>query len=237
MFDLVRRALRRGSGEAGLTVLELMIVTALLGVVMAVVGAGMISLTDTTRSTDDRSRADTELRNAVEMLARDIRAANPIDVQTVPQPCVTPPCPVAPVSVYNTQISFEIYCTPVGGTCSADNLRQKVYRVVANRLEVSVGGGAFQTVLGPSLTSSLPLASRQFAIVNGPTEPVFTYLRNDGTAIPTGGADPAPPERFRDCTQAVRIHLKMITEPGNTLAPADLTTTVTLRNFNEVSAC
>lgn len=219
------RVLRRD--ESGFTVLELLIVMALFSLVMAVVGAGVVSITTATRSTDERSRANTELRNAVEALARDIRAANPIDAQT-------------PVSVYDTQISFEIYCTPVGGTCNADNLRQKVYRLAANRLELSVGGGAFRTVLGPSLTSQLPITQRQYAIVNTPTQPVFTYLRDDGSAIPTGvgtPGTPASPARFRDCTQAVRIHLRMITEPGNTLAPADLTTTVTLRNFNEVSNC
>ena len=213
----------RADDEAGFNVLELLIVMALLGVVMSLVGAGFINMTQATRSTEERSRADTELRNAVEALARDIRAANPIDVQT-------------PVSLYDTQISFEIYCATPGGTCTADNLRQKVYRVVSNRLEVSVAGGAFRQVLGPSLTSGLPITSRQFAIVNSAAEPVFTYLKADGTAIATGGADPAPPQRFRDCTRAVRIHLKMISEPGNP-RPMDLTTTVTLRNFNEVSAC
>lgn len=216
---------RRGSNpEGGFTLLELIIVMALLSVVLSLVGAGMVSLTDTTRSTDDRSRADTELRNAVEALARDIRAANPIDVQS-------------PVSIYDTQISFEVYCTPVGGTCDSDNLRQKVYRVSANALEVSIGGGAFRQIIGPKAISGLPLPERQFAIVNSASEPVFTYLRDDGSVIPTGGGSPAPAERFRDCTQAVRIHLKMITESGNTRAPADLTTTVTLRNFNEVSGC
>ena len=213
----------RAEDEAGFNVLELLIVMALLGVVMSLVGAGFINMTQATRSTEERSRADTELRNAVEALARDIRAANPIDVQT-------------PVSLYDTQISFEIYCATPGGTCTADNLRQKVYRVISNRLEVSVGGGAFRQLLGPSLTSELPITSRQFAIVNSAAEPVFTYLKADGSPIATGGSDPAPPQRFRDCTRAVRIHLKMISEPGNP-RPVDLTTTVTLRNFNEVSAC
>ena len=222
-----RRQLRDGSpggGESGFSVIELLVVVALLGVVMSLAAAGFMNMTRATRSTDDRSRGDTALRSAVERLARDIRAANPIDVQS-------------PVSLYDTQISFEVFCTPVGGTCDSDNLRQTVYRVTANRLEVSVGGGAFQTILGPSTTSDLPITSRQFALINTAAEPVFTYLRDDGTPLATGGASPAPPERFRDCTQAVRIHLRMISEPGNTRAPVDLTTTVTLRNFNEVSAC
>lgn len=235
--DSFAERLRIYRGEEGFNLLELLIVMALLSVVMSLAVAGLLSINDATRSTEEKSFSDTELREAVEELARYIRASNPIDVQTVPQPCVTPPCPQAPVSTYDNQISFEVYCTPVGGTCSTRHLRQLVYRVVSNRLELSVGGGAFRTILGPSLTSALPITARQFAIVNSATEPVFTYLRDDGTPLATGGLSPAPPERFRDCTQAVRIHLRMITEPGNTRAPADLTTTVTLRNFNEVTGC
>ena len=223
-------------GEGGFTLVELLIVMALLAVVMSLAATGLFSINDATRSSEEKSFADTRLRETIEMMARDIRASNPIDVQTVPQPCTSPPCPQAPVSVYDRQISFEVFCTPVGGTCGSDNLRQIVYRVVSSRLELSEGG-AFRTVLGPSATSSLPVAARQFAIVNTASEPVFTYLRDDGSVLATGGLSPAPAERFRDCTQAVRIHLRMITEPGNTRAPADLTTTVTLRNFNEVTGC
>jgi len=230
---------RRNRGEDGFTLLELLIVMALLSVVLSLAAAGLFSINDATRSSEEKSFSDTKLRQVVEELARAIRASNPIDVQTTPQPCpvVTPPCPQAPGSLYDTQISFEVYCTPVGGTCTSRNLRQLVYRVVSNRLEVAQGGGAFRMILGPDGTSSLPIAAQQFAIVNTASEPVFTYLRDDGTPLATGGASPAPPERFRDCTQAVRIHLRMITEPDNTRAPADLTTTVTLRNFNEVTGC
>ncbi|HUR48437.1 MAG TPA: prepilin-type N-terminal cleavage/methylation domain-containing protein [Acidimicrobiales bacterium] len=229
-----RLAAPRLSDDAGFTVLELLIVMALLSVVMSLAIAGLFSINDATRSTEERSFADTKLRDVIEAMARDIRASNPIDVQTDPQPCTAPPCPEAPVSTYDSQISFEIFCTPVGGTCSTRHLRQIVYRVNGNRLEVAKGGGAYVALVAPSTTSVLPVEQRQFAIVNGPSEPVFTYLRADGTVIATSGAAAEAATRFRDCTRAVRIHLRMITAPGNP-NPADLTTTVTLRNFNEVA--
>lgn len=211
--------------ESGFTLIELLVVMALLGVVLSLVGAGLVNLTRTTRSTQERGFADTALRQAMEIIARDLRAANPIDVHT-------------PVSDYDRRMAFEIYCSTAGvGDCGADNLRQVVYRVQDNKLEVSRGGGAFVALLSPRVTSQLPVAARQFAVVNSASQPVFTFLKEDGTALATGGAAPNSPEQFRDCTRAVRIHLRMITEPGNTDAPADLTTTVTLRNFNEVSGC
>lgn len=211
--------------EQGFTVLELLIVMAILGVVLALAAVGLTNLTGATRAAEEKAFADTRLRESVEALARDIRAANPIDVQS-------------PVSLYDNQITFKVFCSPAGaGTCSASSLRQITYRLTANRLEVSRGGGAFVTLLGPAETGSLPVAARQFALVNSSSQPVFTYIRADGTPLPTGGVSPAPAERFRDCTKAVRIHLRMITEPGNVQAPADLETTVTLRNFNEVSGC
>ena len=232
-----RSALDR-EGESGFTVLELLIVMGLLSVVMTLVGASLISMTQTTRSTEERSFADTELRNAVEQMSRDIRAANPIDEQTCVAathvPSLVPSCSTD-VIIYDRQISFEVYCTEGAGCI--DNLRQVVYRVTSNRLEVSRGGAAFEVLLGPSTTSGLPITQRQFAIINSATEPVFTYLKSDRTALATQGGTPASGERFRDCTRAVRIHLKMITEPGNVRAPADLTTTVALRNFNEVTGC
>lgn len=216
---------KRATDEAGFTVLELLIVMALLGVVLSLVGAGMVNLTRTTRSTQERSFADSALRQALETIARDMRAANPIDIHT-------------PVSDYNRRVAFKIYCsTPGSGGCGSNNLRQVVYRVQDNQLQVSRGGGPFVAMLAPRSGSGLPVPSRQFAVVNAASQPVFTYLKDDGTALQTGGVDPDPPERFRDCTKSVRIHLRMITESGNTDAPADLTTTITLRNFNEVSGC
>jgi len=217
-------AIRPNHGEDGFTLLELIIVMALFSVVLSLAAAGLMNLTEATRSTEERSFADTQLRNVVEELARSIRAANPVDVQS-------------PVSLYDRQISFETFCTPVGANCGADNFRRTVYRVISNRLEASVAGAGFTTLLGPSATSGLPLASRQFAIVNSVDEPIFTYIKADRNPLRSGGLDPHPGERFRDCTSAVRVHLRMITEPGNTGAPADLETIVTLRNFNKVSEC
>jgi prepilin-type N-terminal cleavage/methylation domain-containing protein len=224
---------RYGSPEAesGMTMVELLVVMAIMGLVMSAAAAGFISLTNATQSTEERSRANDEVRQAMEQVARDIRAANPIEVQT-------------PVSRYDNSVAFEIFCAPVGGDCAANNLKHVRWTVVDHRLERSVNGGTPRVVLQPDPGSSRPLNERHMAVVNVnavPPVPVFTFSREDASPLQT--ADPGPtsapdlPVAFRDCTRSVRVRLVVITEPGLTSRPMELTTEVSLRNYNEVSAC
>ncbi len=234
----LRRRLRLDD-DSGLTLVELLVVMALMGVVMVLAGAGFVSLTDATQSTEQRSHSNDELRQALEQVARDARAANPIDVQTcnaaVHVPSLVPSCS-SPVVIYDRTVSFEIYCAPVGGECGADNLKHVRWQVAGNRLERVVNGGTPRVILRPDPGSSLPIAARKGAVVNPLTTPVFTYLREDGSALQTASPGDLP-TAFRDCTRAMRIHLMTITEPGLTARPAELSTTVSLRNYNEVTAC
>jgi type II secretory pathway pseudopilin PulG len=212
---------------------EVIITLGVLSLVMAMAGVSLINMSKAARTTENRSAANDATRGALEQISRNIRAANPIDVQD-------------PISVYDSQVSFEVFCTPAGsGTCQGTGLRRIVYSISANALWESTNGGtavdpdgpanngAFRLILGPiaqSSTSGFPLSSRQYAIVNTATEPVFTYFKRDGT-LPTSS------QQFHDCTKYVTVRLKVITETGNTRTPADLSTTVTLRNYNEVSNC
>jgi len=204
-----------------MTLIELIIVMAMISVVMAVAGAGFISLSETAKSTQDKAEATVELRQAMELMIRNIRAAKPIEERT-------------PVSDYDRRISFKVFCAPAGtGTCDSAGQRHLVYRVVNNGVEVVVNG-AVGTITRPEATS-FPAAQSRFAIVNTAAEPVFRYYRADGARITTDGS--AAPSRFRDCTKTVQIHLRMIAESGNTANPVSLVTRVTLRNFNSVTGC
>ncbi|HUQ40452.1 MAG TPA: type II secretion system protein [Acidimicrobiales bacterium] len=222
MRETLRRLRERD--QRGLTMVELLITMSLMGVVMAMAGAGLINMSKAAKTNQDRSESNAAIRLALERIARDVRAANPIDVQT-------------PVSLYDSQIKFSVFCNPAtSADCPASGLRLVTYRVLNNALEYSYNGGAFRSLLKPDAATG-PLTSRQFAVVNVAAEPVFTYLKSNLAPLITQGTDAALPEKFRDCAQTIRIRLRVITENGNTRTPAELRTVVALRNFNEVSNC
>ncbi len=93
---------------------ELLIVMSLLSVVLSLAGVGLVSLSRAAKETQDRAEATTVLRQAVERLSKDIRAANPIEV-------------LADVSDYDDKIAFSVFCTPPASGCSASGLRPLIY--------------------------------------------------------------------------------------------------------------
>lgn len=214
-----------------MTMVELAITMGILSLVLAMAGVSLISMSRAARTTENRSAANDATRQALEQMSRNVRAANPIDV-------------LGTVEEYATTMSFEVFCTPISvGTCPNSGLRKLVYAVSGNALTESINGGTagdldgpgnngrFRQVLGPIPQSAgFAVSERQYAIVNSPTEPVFTYFKRDGNP-------PATPQQYHDCTKYVTVRLKVITETLNTRTPADLSTTVTLRNYNEVSNC
>lgn len=226
-------------GEGGFTMVEVLITMGLMSLFMAMAGVSLINMSEASKSTTDRSLTNSSTRQALEAMTRNLRAANPVEVQE-------------PVSLYDTQVSFSVYCQPVGGTClgsGSSGVRHFTYRVAANVLEVRINNAfeadgvtpRFQRILGPeaqSASSGFPLAQRQYAVVNTPiTEPVFSYFRQDRVRLETQGAGAALSSKFRDCSNTLRIRLRVITETGSTSRPIDLSTTINLRNFNQVEGC
>ena len=181
----------------------------------------------TTRVTGDKTSVVGDVRVAEEAVARDLRAANPID-DIDPEP----------VDVYANQVRFSVFCSPAGaGDCGADGLKRVTYRLTNNRFEQVVGSKT-RVLVGPNGQTAVPVAERLGAVVNSATEPIFTYLDKNGDAfeIQSGGQS-VTTRRIHDCTKAVKIHLKVISEPRKTTTPYNLVTTVELRNFNEVEGC
>ncbi|MDP8992066.1 MAG: hypothetical protein M3N31_03290 [Actinomycetota bacterium] len=213
--------------EDGYTVLEVMVVTMFMAIFGMAVQTSMHAFVRTTRVADDKTTVVGSVRVAEEAIARDMRAANPID-DIYPEP----------VSNYANKVSFSVYCSSPGvGTCEADGLRRVTYRVAENRLEQVVGSNT-RILVGPNGQSAVPVEQRLGAVVNSLSEPVFTYLDKTGTPFPiASGDDGVTTRRIHDCTKSVRIHVKVISEPRNTSTPYNLVTTVELRNFNEVSGC
>ncbi|MEY2565585.1 MAG: hypothetical protein QOE35_114 [Actinomycetota bacterium] len=216
----------RTGDESGFSLVELVVTVSLLGLVLATLFGALDVFTRRTTQTQERSLMLSEARSAVEVITRDIRAANPIN----------PVATVADLPTYDTSVSFSVYCANAGtGSCGSSNLRPTAYTVTGNQLQQTIGSTT-KTILGPRGSTSIPVASRQGAIVNSSAQPVFTYFKRDGSQLLTSSSG-ATPEKFRDCAQYVEIHLVVVAEPAKPTSTINLVTRADLRNFNQVTAC
>jgi Tfp pilus assembly protein PilE len=217
----VRRILR---DEKGFTVSELMMTVFIMGLIMVIVHTSLNAFVKTTDATQSKAFSLSDTRLALERVSKQVRAANPID-------------PLSPVSRYDSEISFSVYCsTPGIGGCGANRLRPVSYKVADNKLTQNVGGSTAD-VVGPVGPASVPLGQRRGAIVNPVTVPVFRYFDRNGQPYATTGVGAPPATTFRDCVKSVEIRLMVVSEhrkPDNTI---DLVTRVDLRNHNEVAEC
>lgn len=220
------RPCRRVVDEEGFTLPELLITTLLMGIVSLILFTTTTSLTQTAARTEARSQTLSSARTALERIARDLRAANPVDELAAG----------TPTSLYDSTVSFKVYCA--SGLNCTDQLRATTYRVSGNRLE-AVSGATTTVLQGPEGSSTLSDSLRRGAIVNSSSEPVFEYYRRDGSKIATSNVASVgiPSTYFRDCTKKVKIHLKVRAQANEPSQVVDLVTTVTLRNHNEVNPC
>ena len=211
--------------EAGTSLIDLLIAMLIFALVGGAAMAAYTSIADTNRKVDDRTIALVEARQAVELMIRDLRAADPID-----------PLPAGqPVSAYDSSIAFKVYCaTPGVNGCTANRLRQLTYTFQNDGLQRVAGSSV--TFIGPSGPTSLPRSQQRSAIVNSSAQPVFTYYDAQGTRLDTTGVGLAV-SNFNLCARRVQVHLVVQAEAGNPSSRVDLRTTVDLRNHHEVTQC
>lgn len=196
----------------------------LMSLVAGVAVSGLNNVVTNTRRVEDRTFAVADARRALELIIRDTRAANPID-------------PVTDVADYDTTIAFSIHCaTPGVQGCGSDNLRPITYQVRANALE-HVADGVTTMRLGPQGPAGLPVTLQQGAILNTASEPVFTYHDAVGNRLETQGDGAVATTTIQNCARSVEVRLIVRAASGEEAATVDLTTTVDLRNYHEVSQC
>ena len=217
---------RRRRGEGGFSLLELVAVVGITSIFGIAVTQGLQSFTATTTSTQNKSFALADVRGAVEAIARDLRAANPIEAIAA----------TLPVSQYDNRISFTVWCATVGDNgCSSGNARKVTYEVAANGL-TQTSGLSVRPLLRPDPgMTTLAADLRPGAVVNTAAQPVFTYYTRSGTVLSTTGGTPAT--TFRNCTKTVKIHLVVMADPRRPDSAINLVTHVDLRNSNEVTNC
>lgn len=209
--------------DGGFSLPEVLVVVLITGIVAIILFTTMTSITGNSASVQAKSATLADARTALEVIARDLRAANPIDPITVSQ--------------YPTTVQFKVYCANVGvAGCAAGNLRQISYSVSTTdyKLRRTVAGLGTTVLLGPNGPGTISLDRQRGAIINDPTtQPVFAYYKSSGTQLTSSNSS----ENYRDCTKTVAIRLAVVSDPNKVNRKIDLSTTVNLRNFNEVTGC
>ena len=227
MTRIVQRLRHHRDAQAGFTLIELSVTVILMGIVSVILLTTLTTIVRTSTETDRKSLTTAEARLAMERMARDLRAANPLDAIVA----------TLPTSTYDREISFKVFCT--GGIGCVSGLRPVKYSVSGSTLTQAIGSSPARTLLGPSESPTLPDAMRRGAILNTTAQPVFTYFNKHGVQLATNttvGAGLAP-SNFRDCAKRVVIHLLVRANPNEARSVIDLTTSVQLRNYNEVNPC
>lgn len=217
---------RRTRGEGGFTLLELVAVVGIFSIFSIAITASLQSFTKTTASTQNKTFALADVRGAVENIARDLRAANPVEAISA----------TLPVSQYDNQVSFTVWCATVGDNgCTASNTRKVVYSMSGSTLTQTVGARTRNLLQPDASMTGLPAAERPGAVANTAAQPVFTYYTKRGTQLSTAGGTPAT--TFRNCTKTVKIHLVVMADARRPDTAINLVTHVDLRNNNEVTNC
>lgn len=224
-------ALRRRSqarADDGFSLPELLVVTLLMGIVTLTLLASLDALTSTSASTNTKANILAETRLAIENIARDLRAANPVD----------PISGSLPTATYDNRITFKVFCS--GGAACVGGQRQVAYEFDAATRSLEMTRGADdRTLLEPAGPTGAALVQQKGAVINTATEPVFTYLDRNNNVIATSSTvgDGRPSTYFRDCTKRVQIHLKVRSKANDPSGIVELKTSVQLRNYNEVNPC
>ena len=176
-----RQARSLGAGatgdESGFTTLELMVVTLILGVVIAIAGSALVSLMNTA-SRNEAMVADEQLdSNALAQMARDIRSAGSIAFPSG-------------ATLADTSNEVELVDNlPAGGTSTV----LWTYNPVASTLTRQVlVGSTFQTSQGP-----VP------RVANPSGTPLFTYY--DG--VSGADISATNPSNIAQCTTAITVNV------------------------------
>lgn len=211
----------RRADERGVTLTELLVVMSIMLVFGLLAFTSVTGVTDTAVETQSRSTAIDQSRRVLETIIRDLRAANPIKYR-------------ADVTEYENQISFDVYCeVDLARECPDSNQRLVSYRVADNTLYRSIAGSE-GVLIGPASGGD---AESRFAVLSSPGQPLFRYFDREGDRLRTRGALAADGTKFRDCTKTVQVDLRVRDRSDPGAEPLRLVTTVTIRNFNEVSNC
>jgi prepilin-type N-terminal cleavage/methylation domain-containing protein len=180
--------IRRGQGEAGFTLLELVIVCAIMGVVLVVAGGGLISLSTTTNRGSAMVADEQGVSTAMAQIGKDVRSAHSI---AFPTAAIATDAP--------NEIILQV-TNPAGGTTPVEWVYQTVPATLTR--EVLSANLASVVSTGPPITR----------VANSTTTPLFSYYDRSGTQIfATAGSATALGNIVRCAT---RITVQLVVSAG-----------------------
>lgn len=171
---------RRASGESGLTLIEMMVVLGILGIVLATLTTGVITLYQASSTVDFGTQNQNQARTAIAVISRDIRAASPVRPSTDPAFLVARP----------DEASFTANLD--------DSIRPKLVRLwidsesrmIEDATPADPDGDPADGLVWNVADDAVIRYIAAF-VVNDVTVPVFRYLDGEGDELPYSD-DPCP---------------------------------------------
>jgi prepilin-type N-terminal cleavage/methylation domain-containing protein len=209
VIALLQRAFRRAADERGLTLIELMMASALLSLVLAAAGAALASYQRTAASSDIRLENLTEAQAIMDVVSRDIRTATR---------------PTAGASPFITAANNEVrFYANLNTTTGPKQVRLYVDSATSRVIEEAIepaGTPPYTYTSAPKVR----VVGRHFA--NPASQPLLTYLDDQGNVL--GPTPLTSPQRLQ--VHAVRIELSIRKSTNLSVRATTVRTTVRLPN-------
>jgi prepilin-type N-terminal cleavage/methylation domain-containing protein len=212
--------MRRAGTDAGVSLVEMLVVLVILSVVSAITTTGMIKATQSARQTQDRAEALADVEKGLQRMSREVRAAHPIAVGAVRHP------PIARASA--NEVEVRILRKNSAGVDRSYAFR---YSFAAGEIRETRREAA--VTADPAAVAVPPAGRFLTRIVN--TGPVFRYYDANGTEMlpvaPCATAPVAVPCLPEDnLRQVAKVRISLARSLPETSTPLTVSTVVSLRN-------
>jgi hypothetical protein len=219
---MITKIRARLSGDAGVSIVETMVVMMLSAIVMTIAGVMFVTVAQQTVAADGTRRSTGDASNIMNSLSTTIRASvrNAIESSATPDPSVVKgtPMELTVISYTDAGPSFE---TPL-------QLRYRIVngRMVEDRWNPSIIHGY---AVFPNVTST-PTSTRILGnvVVNSASEPLFRYYSSTGAELSPTASGLSLVDR--GLVTSVRIHVKVRAVDSNEVV--ELINDVGMPNMN-----
>lgn len=186
--------LTAGPSEAGMTVIELLVVMFVMAIVLTIASTTFFSLSQTANRNNDMATDEQQASTVLLQVSRDIRSAHQVTFAAFSSPVPTEEIEMQLNQPAGTFVEW-IY-TPTA--LSINGFNQPANSLV--RYSSTSATGPF--------TASAPEVTTPVEVANGTTTPVFRYFQGNGSEITSIDS----PSSLQTCTTRVSVTLNVATE-------------------------